>query len=114
MKKRMAAMLMVVTILMLTACGSKLADSKYLGTWEGTTAKYEDMDMSVADLYGTFNIILKEDGTATVETQEANTAGKWEETDNGIKIDGVMELVEDDGNLTYAQDGMTIVFELKK
>ena len=111
LKRITAALLVGVLLMSMAGCGKKLADSKYVGKWIGTTAEYEGLEMSVESLYGEFTVLLEASGKVTLNTAGEETTGKWEETDNGVLLDKEMELVDKDGKLVYETDGMSIYFE---
>ncbi|MCF2554586.1 hypothetical protein [Faecalicatena contorta] len=115
MKKKVSIFLvcMMAAMFLLTACGKDMSDSKYVGTWVGTTAEYEGMELSVEELFGEFSITLEADGTAKGTMDGEEESGKWEETDNGVSLDGEMELIADGEKLTYEEEGVIIYFEKK-
>lgn len=110
-KRGIIICLIICVVFLMTACGSGLANSKYVGQWVGTTAEYDGLNMSVADLYGEFSFTLDEKGNAVLVTGEQENEGKWKPTDTGIILDDQMELIDESGNLTYTQDGLKITFE---
>ncbi|MDO4622833.1 MAG: hypothetical protein Q4B22_07750 [Eubacteriales bacterium] len=111
MKRLTAIILMLALVLTFTACGKDYSDSPYVGSWTGTEAEYSGMTLSVAELFNGFDLTLNPNGKATVTTDGETRSGKWEPTDNGVMLDGEMELIASGDYLTYETDGVTIKFE---
>lgn len=105
-------LLAVTTVLLFTACGK--SNSKYVGTWEAV--KYEAYGMELTpDEIGESTMEFKSGGTVKLEFMGDAGSGKWEETDDGVKIsdsDVEYELVaDDDGYLELEESGVTMYFE---
>ena len=116
MLKKMSCVIlsMVLCILCLTACGGKdMSDSKYVGTWTGTKAEYAGFEMSVEELFGDFTLTLQEDGKAVVFVDGEEEKGNWDETEQGVSLDGEMEFIADGDALTYETEGVIVYFEKK-
>ena len=114
MKKNISCIMTCVLLIgmLLVGCGGKdMSGSPYVGTWHGTKAEYSGLEMSVESIFGDFSLELGKDGKATVITDGEEKKGKWDETDNGVILDGEMELTADGDMLTYEEDGATIYFE---
>ena len=114
------ALVMLISVIALSACGSKDADSNdpNLGIWNATTGEMLGMSMDISDFFGEgFIIELKSGGkcTLTVDGEKAN--GKWT-LDNGIftvKGGGIdCEGTLENGSLVLEDVlgmGLTITFE---
>ena len=108
------AAVIAASALFAAACGTDLSDSKYLGKWTATQAEYSGVKMSVKDILGgDFTFTLKEDGTVDMKIINDEQSGKWNETEDGIQIDGDedMTFVDQDGALVLTYTGVTITFE---
>lgn len=113
MKKKLALVLIGLTVLVmaLTACGGK--DSKYVGHWTATKAEYAGVTMDVEEIFGQFELELESDGTAKATIKGQTEKGTWEESKNGVTLEGGLELKADGDKLTVEQDGVLIIFEKK-
>lgn len=105
----------------LAGCGSdsKLADSKYLGKWVGSTVEYGEIQMELEQVFPDgFSIELTADGKITLDVNGEKTSGKWDESDNGVIVDqgsdNEVELVDRDGNLVITYSDLSIVCVKKK
>lgn len=118
MKKRfsmVALALMVLSALVLTACGGGSKDyseSKYVGTWR--MAKMEALDESEA-FDDEWEITLNADGTGQSITEDGTDDFTWEPTDNGFKTSGALKVTfTDDGDTIRTNViGVDLVFERK-
>lgn len=118
MKKKILPVILCVIMaaVCLAGCGSnaKLADSKYVGTWTGTTVEYSGMQMELASIFPDgFTIEFTAEGKVTLDVSGDKTSGKWDETENGVIIDpgtdNEVELQDQDGNLVISYDGLNII-----
>lgn len=105
---------MIVTALVLTACGGgeseDLSDSKYVGTWKATA--FELADESEAP-ESEIILIINGDGTGTLESEGETSEFKWSPTSDGFKTkDGMKLTFKDDGDKIKATIiGVDMVFE---
>jgi hypothetical protein len=115
--KKIAKKLLLLAVLLtflfsLPACGSKLKNSQYLGSWKGTTAEYAGIEMTVDDVVGETMITFEANGSCSVTSNGSTESGSWEETDTGVSIDGGnLEMTLTDGKLVMTMDGVTVYFE---
>ncbi len=111
--KRLSVLMMVLLLLVtVSACGSKLKNSQYIGTWKGTTAQYSDVEMTVDDTIGETTISFDAKGNCTLTSGGSEQSGSWEETDTGVSIDGGdLQMTLTDGKLVMTIDGVTVYFE---
>ncbi len=111
-KKLLALAMLLICLLNLAACGSKLKNSQYLGSWKGTSAEYSGIEMTVDDVVGETILTFEADGSCSVSIAGSTQSGSWEETETGVSIDGgSQELTLTDGKLVMTMDGVTIYFE---
>lgn len=112
--KKLITLLCALSMFLLAACGKDMSNSKYVGTWVGTTVEYGGMELSIEDIYGKFEVELDAKGKATVTTADDSKSGKWDESETGVSLDGGdVILTEKDGNLVLEQEGMEIIFVKK-
>lgn len=106
----------MLCVLLLTACGSdKYADSKYLGTWHGTSADFAGISMPVEEvLDGEFTFELRADGTCTATVAGEKENGKWEETEDGFKVEDEFEFKVKDGKALLNYSDVNMHFERQK
>jgi hypothetical protein len=112
--KKLFALALILSLLMsMVACGSKLKNSEYVGTWKGTTAEYSEIEMNVSDVVGDFTITFDKKGNCTFASDGTEQTGSWDETDTGVTIDdGAITMTKgDDGKLSLESDGVVIYFE---
>lgn len=109
------AAILVFSALALTACGGKdesvdLSDSKYVGTWKNTGINLGEKS---GELDTEFTLILKDDGTGQLVSEDEPGEFTWELTDNGFKTKGDMKLTfTDDGdNIKAKLFGVDLTFE---
>ena len=111
LKKKSMAVVMVILVLNLSACGDKYAESPYLGKWIGTTAAYSGISMNVTDIIGgEFDFILEASGKCSVSIAGEVDKGKWEETDTGFIVVGEFEFVVDGDTALMNYDGVDMTF----
>ena len=117
----LVAVCLAICMLALVACGgNKYADSKYVGTWNATTASYGAFSVDVSSIMDEFAVDLSEDGSATAKVNGESGNGTWEETETGIVIQGGigetenLEFTDKDGKLTIEYSGATITFEKRE
>lgn len=113
-KRVIAVMAVVIMMLLLSACGGELADSKYLGTWEATVATMDDVELDVDKIIDDFTMVLEADGTVTLKVNDDEGKGEWKETEKGIALvedEQSMEFTADGEELIVEQDGIEIHFE---
>ena len=117
MKRNLAilmSVIMVMSCILLTACGSKggsdLSDSKYVGTWKFTKVALKDESEEFTDDY---TLILKGDGTGQFISEESTSNVTWELTKDGFKTKGDTKLTfTDDGdNIKAKLFGVDMIFE---
>jgi hypothetical protein len=108
-------MLMVVSALMLTACGGgsseDLSDSKYVGTWKSVALALGD---DSEDMDGDMILIINGDGTGTMLSEgDEDSDFTWELTRNGFKTKGDVKLkFKDDGDRIKTKIiGADLIFE---
>lgn len=125
MKKRVFALVcglaVAVACVLLVGCGGNgnttdLSESKYVGTWSGQKATFQDTEVTVEEvLHGPFDMVLNADGTATVTMgEEESMTATWSETGSGIKIKGDdinLEFKDKDGVLETSVIGMHFYLE---
>ena len=127
MKKRIFALVcglaVAITCVLLVGCGGSdsggnkdLSGSKYVGTWSGQKASFQDTEVTVEEvLHGPFIVVLNGDGTADVTMgEEANMTATWSETDKGVKVKGDsinLEFEDKDGILDTSVIGMHFYLE---
>ena len=118
MKKVLTLVMCVITVLAIAAgCGSssKYADSKYTGEWKATTGEYMGIEIAMSDVFDTDVILtLDASGEASFTADGETQTGTWEETDDGVVLDGYDEIEvtsSEDGQLTIDYSGVTINFE---
>lgn len=101
-------------LLALAACGgSSVADSKYIGVWEGTTAEYAGLSLDVSDIFGDFTVEFKDNGKVELTVGDESETGKWEEVEGGIMVDGDEDMTfleNEDGDLYLDYDDVIITF----
>ncbi|MDO4803979.1 MAG: hypothetical protein Q4A32_04070 [Lachnospiraceae bacterium] len=112
------AAILVFSALALTACGGNsgkdesadLSDSKYVGTWTNTGLTLGEES---GELDTEFTLILNDDGTGQLVSDEEPGEFTWELTDNGFKTKGDMKLTfTDDGdNIKTKILGADLTFE---
>lgn len=106
-----AVLTAMVLMLAVTACGSSLKNSKYVGKWISTS--YEMSGISLDGGEDT-NIVLTDNGKGvfTISGQEAKI--QWKENDDGIVVKsgltGVYKLAKKGDTLLMDQDGLKITF----
>jgi hypothetical protein len=111
MKKKFAILLGLIMVMSFSfaACGSgdsgqDLSDSKYLGEWVASGISVGDESEDIEG--GVWKLTLKEDGTGTFVSTEADGTEEvsnitWELTDEGFKTKG-------DTKLTFKDNGDTL------
>ena len=118
--KKIAAVLCAVILIgvcvMSSACGggAKYKDSKYLGKWNATKAEYMDMELGVEEILGgEFSFTLTEDGKVAMKVVDDEQSGKWEEIEEGIRLDGDEDMTfkDQEGKLVVDYQGVTLTFE---
>ena len=115
--KKLLKSLFLVLVLVLAGCGSKLANSKYLGTWEAFEAEYQGITMKASDVYEEFSMTFKDDGSFTVTLNGDTEKGNWEEKDGKAVLKDSTTTMEvelnDDGYLVVKERGVTLLFKKK-
>ena len=108
-------MLMVVSALMLTACGGgssdDLSDSKYVGTWKTVAVAIGDES---EDLETDMTLIINGDGTGAMKSEgEEDSNFTWELTKDGFKTKGDVKFkFKDDGDRIKTKIiGVELIFE---
>ncbi|MBQ6268120.1 MAG: hypothetical protein IJK64_10180 [Clostridia bacterium] len=93
MKKTLAilcALVIAVSFLALTGCGSKEipADSPYIGIWKATKATLKEEETDIAEVLDgkTWVFELNADGTAKVISGDEVSGGAWSITGKGFKV----------------------------
>ena len=109
----MALALMVLSALVLAACGGSskdYSDSKYVGTWKITKIEALDETESFDE---DWEITLNADGSGQSVTKEGTDDFSWEPTDKGFKTSGALKLTfTDDGDAIRTKViGVDLVFE---
>ena len=103
----LAVLLLMMMVFTLVSCGGGSSKSPYIGTWNATEVELNGQTITMEDAGMTFSVEFKEDGTVTATTNgEADGAGTWEETDNGVKI------TSGDQEITASLDGDTLILDL--
>ena len=111
MKKIIAKVLVVTMILSvglfaLAACGG--GDSPYVGTWNAVKFEAYGIEMTPEDAGLEFTVEIKSNGKITATTNgEADGAGTWEATDDGITI------TSDDSEYTATLEEDQLVMEME-
>ena len=101
----MMAMLMTLTIL--TGCGTKDKAAALAGTWESATCIHNGKEANTEDVWGEFTIIFNEDKTAKVVFMGLDSKGEVSENE-----DGTFNLVTDDfTDVTLTEDGDQLKME---
>ena len=116
----MAAMFCVL----LAGCGSSggdgadLSDSKYVGTWKAVSVELKDKKADLDEaLEEDFIIVLNEDGTAKISSEDGQEEAKWFENDKGFRVQGVdsetdLKINKDkNGRMVLSFVGVHLVFE---
>ena len=107
--------ILVLSAVLLAACGGKsMKGSKYLGKWNAVSAEMSGMEFAVSDFMDEFSFVFKEDGTCEAHIDDEVEKGKWEETENGVKIKDstdTMDLTDKDGDLYIDYEGVSFRFE---
>ncbi len=116
--KRISAIVCAVVLaaacILMTGCGGKYSDSKYLGKWKATKAEYSGVEMDVEEILGgEFSFTLDAGGKVSMKVVDKDYSGKWEETDEGVIFDGdnKLNLVDKGGKLEMDYTGITLTFE---
>lgn len=115
--KKLFKSLFLVFVLFLAGCGSKLANSKYLGTWEAYQGKYQGITLDAKDIYEEFSITFKDDGSFSVTLNGETDKGYWEEKDGKAILKDSQETLEveidSDGYLVVENSGAQVLFKKK-
>jgi len=117
-KTRLLSLCLAVCLLatLLVGCGSeKFADSPYVGEWAAGTCSYMGMEFDTADIIdGGFSILLDAGGKATAVISGESSSGKWEPTEDGIRLYGLGDEMffsaGDDGTLVLDYSDMILTF----
>lgn len=111
LKKMSIAVVMIILLFNLSACGNPYAESPYLGKWIGSTAAYSGISMNVADIMGgEFDFTLEASGKCSVSIAGEVDKGKWEETDTGFIVAGEFEFVVEGDTALMNYDGVDMTF----
>ena len=109
-------MAMLMTLTILTGCGSKDKAAALAGTWESATCIHEGKEASTEEVWGEFTIVFNEDKTAKVVFMGLESKGEISENEDGtfnLVTDDFTDvtLTEEDDQLKmeFAED--TIIFE---
>lgn len=109
-------MAMLMTLTILTGCGSKDKAAELAGTWESATCIHEGKEASTEEVWGEFTIVFNEDKTAKVVFMGLESKGEISENEDGtfnLVTDDFTDvtLTEEDDQLKmeFAED--TIIFE---
>lgn len=94
MKKRLMAMLMVMMMIALAACGKKT--DKFVGLWKAATVETGGVSVDFEEYAKqlgqdiTMTIDVKEDNTLTMSIMEETADGTWEAKDGKylVTVDG--------------------------
>ena len=115
MKKKLSLVLAILLLVTLSfaGCGSK--DSAYIGTWKAVKI----VSASGQEIKG--EMLTGEGGDMILEIQEGqkcvftfgddSETGKWEETEDGIIVDGSLEFVLEDDMLVADLGGDKVYME---
>lgn len=122
-------MIIAASCIALTGCGGGSSDSgstatdegsavnaEYVGTWKATSAQVKDETEDIDEVLDEdFIIELKEDGTATMTSEDGVEEGKWFETKDGVRFQGAdesdIEFKYSDGKLDLKVIGVHLIFE---
>lgn len=89
------------------AAGTEQSASQYIGTWKATKAEFKGEEVDISEVVETdFIVVLKEDGTADVSSDDGESTAKWSETSKGLKVKG------DNINLDLSPKDDMLVMEL--
>lgn len=131
MKKTILAlfvMIIAASCFALTGCGSSDTGttaeegsgpvSEYVGTWKAVSVELRDKKADLDEaLEEDFIIVLNEDGTAKVSSEDGEEEAKWFENDEGFRVQGVdsdtdLKVKKDkNGRMTLSFVGIHLVFE---
>ena len=103
MNRKIACLLMamLMTLTILTGCGTKDKAAALTGTWESATCIHEGKEANTEDIWGEFTIIFNEDKTAKVVFMGLESKGEVSENE-----DGTFNLVTDDfTDVTLTEEG---------
>ncbi len=118
----------IVLAFCMTGCGTDLSDSKYVGTWNATTAEYAGVELKTSDIFGEISVTFESNGKATFTVNKEDATATWSESDDGngviLKNDNEDESLDastgaesitftetGDGTLTLEYGGATLTFE---
>ena len=109
MNRKIACLLMamLMTLTILTGCGTKDKAAALAGTWESATCIHEGKETNTEDVWGEFTIVFNEDKTAKVFFMGLDSKGEVSENE-----DGTFNLVTDDfTDVTLTEDGDQLKME---
>lgn len=109
MNRKIACLLMamLMTLTILTGCGTKDKAAALAGTWESATCIHEGKEANTEEVWGEFTIVFKEDKTAKVVFMGLDSKGEVSENE-----DGTFNLVTDDfTDVTLTEEGDQLKME---
>lgn len=110
MKKVVLVLAVLIMAFGLASCSGE--ESSYAGTWKATTCSYEGIEMDCASIFGgDFIIAIENGGKYTIELLGEGNKGNWEESENGVLLDGELEMIIDGNIGTLEYEGVAMHFE---
>lgn len=114
MKKLLIVLVAMIMAFGLASCGGGGGEeSPYAGTWTATTCEYAGFEMDCASIFGgDFIITVENGGKYMIDLVGEGDKGRWEESENGIMLDGELEFAIDleSGTGTLEYEGATMYF----
>ena len=123
-------MIIAASCFALTGCGGSNDDgsaaaeessapvSEYVGTWKAVSVELKDKKADLDEaLEEDFIIVLNEDGTAKISSEDGQEEAKWFENDKGFRVQGVdsetdLKINKDkNGRMVLSFVGVHLVFE---
>ena len=123
-------MIIAASCFALTGCGGSSDDgsaaaeevsapvSEYVGTWKAVSVELKDKKADLDEaLEEDFIIVLNEDGTAKISSEDGQEEAKWFENDKGFRVQGVdsetdLKINKDkNGRMVLSFVGVHLVFE---
>ncbi|MDO4745404.1 MAG: hypothetical protein Q4B18_02490 [Bacillota bacterium] len=114
MKKLLIIVLAMIMAFAMASCGGGGGgeESPYAGTWTATTCSYAGIEMDCASIFGgDFIITIENGGKYTIDLVGEGDKGNWEESENGVLLDGELEMAIDGNTGTLEYEGVLMYFE---